>query len=1487
MAEPDEQIVPGPGAGTSETPPPLGQTFLPDASGVAAGPPQPPLTLDQIILQAAPATRPPRVSPVNRPVPPQTQADLKSLYFPETAQQKTEAQETIFSRIGGGLLAAADWIQRFVDAPTPGAIALTSAAASRTDVGAFQAVTAQLDFLFTGSNELIETELKKLGVEPLAQADTVAGHLLNAWKTYGEFQAARPDAFWGEKFISELLLSPANLLPFGILGRSFMKAGMVFPRMTRALAWNQTRFNPLQLTRTARQSVSQRYFQENLGMTMAALDPHTGRALQDFPEAQQYLEAKRRLVAFYEGDETIKGLWGSMWKGNETQRTHKFLRKAFNTKDDFEVWLDEDAPQYVAGMLHEAMKRVSRVAAGPGALKQNMIMRGQQKLKREILGPVLLGGTLRYPIYNAMTNSVTLGFRHGINLYGLPSALKNTESLGITKSIFGDAAILKSETTGLLREYTAESGRAVDSVEEWAQAAVLTRTWGIGGFFKFGTKLAKKNDDWARRATFSMTAMKVWRSEWKRELKRHGLNRDETALLSSVLSPDDMKNALARLLPGTDGPSLSALDLTPTGDLSDAGRIFWDESVEVIGHQPRDIADLNIIGQRTKQNIRAHYRRMADEGEVEFGNVNDRLITEYDGLIEDMETFSRVRKLDGETRDAIKTEIARLKEQRPTFSRDMQLNWLNIEAGAQRVKNAGYRDVVRVHAVGEVEERVADIKVQHFLRDRRQIEQHYRNLREIVPSEAAKRVPELTKAHALKRTAINNEFSERIIKIQDEFVAAMDKVPKDELSGISMSDLEIPSALPRVQLHKIMEDVGLDPAQFSPDDLPNMHKFVLERGQREAKMVDDMLAEAASNISDTRKGLFARGAGQGEKAEALLAGYNRVRAKTQRVATESTQQGFFDYGWRNYMDYAQNHLMPFPFWGTRYMVYWATRSIQNPAQLRIALRIIAEYQKSSQDEAPHLRFSKKVKEFDDGTQIRYSPLGGLLPIASPFIDAMSPGRETTDAIQIMAKIQDFAGGYLFPTTELAFSMADAFGFDLTRSGARGLARKPKEIVLDMVPQLALLLTGINALGYERIVSQAGNSFLTEKNKNAMLFAIADDLNTGALTDMEAAREAVRSIVAGQPNSLAAGYAKKVFGRSFLSRATGLLGVPLRISTRGERVTAEARARILPEAGQPGPHPDEVKLIYDAFPGLTITQGQILPSGMNQEQQELFRITADYHESTRDLRERREEELQVFWDRLIDPNNPLTGEQYREERSRIWAAYSAGTSGSLVQTIERTIARGLDIDLLPLPVAPDEQGRIVPVMGSATLARQKRQQFWVAAGRIIYPDNPFRLIEDGYYNISPDQFRSEETGLIDWSGFFGARAGYIESLLPAEQQFLAARVNSEDNADAGYRRAQEAVSEYWMLRDDLAARDDRLDDLSREISLAQKRGDQRRVQRLQRHPALRRFERDLARARQRLRRQDRILDGALALFWGYTPVHRNSVALARQEFFGVV
>jgi hypothetical protein len=235
------------------------------------------------------------------------------------------------------------------------------------------------------------------------------------------------------------------------------------------------------------------------------------------------------------------------------------------------------------------------------------------------------------------------------------------------------------------------------------------------------------------------------------------------------------------------------------------------------------------------------------------------------------------------------------------------------------------------------------------------------------------------------------------------------------------------------------------------------------------------------------------------------------------------------------------------------------------------------------------------------------------------------------------------------------------------------------------------------------------------------------------------------------------------------------------------------------------------------------QGAILPSGLTTRQTEQFKLTTTYWNTVRKMRETRDDALWKEWRRFQDRTVAFSGMDYRDARSKILATYMGAITGALEGTLATAVRAGLPLDTLPLPIT--EAGVVDPT--NAALGRLKRQAFWADTGRPIYPDNPLRFVEDGYYAISADDFRNAETGIIDWSSFYAMRQDYFDVLPRGESEWLLARIYDSDAPDAQYRLAQEAAKPFWMQRDLVEQADPRIQELLTSIKIAEKPGGDRR------------------------------------------------------------
>ncbi len=142
-------------------------------------------------------------------------------------------------------------------------------------------------------------------------------------------------------------------------------------------------------------------------------------------------------------------------------------------------------------------------------------------------------------------------------------------------------------------------------------------------------------------------------------------------------------------------------------------------------------------------------------------------------------------------------------------------------------------------------------------------------------------------------------------------------------------------------------------------------------------------------------------------------------------------------------------------------------------------------------------------------------------------------------------------------------------------------------------------------------------------------------------------------------------------------------------------------------------------------------------------------------------------------------------------------------------------------ILSGPNIREQYGRIVSKRSAAFDALQSRPEYSIVPfgieERIDYAQKfgrPAPLVHpvdealENFFNISPDEFTSAETGEVDWAGFFAKREGFIQALDDADPKLRAlfddARAKSETSLERALRIASPKIREYFGIQDQVIA-----------------------------------------------------------------------------------
>ena len=455
-------------------------------------------------------------------------------------------------------------------------------------------------------------------------------------------------------------------------------------------------------------------------------------------------------------------------------------------------------------------------------------------------------------------------------------------------------------------------------------------------------------------------------------------------------------------------------------------------------------------------------------------------------------------------------------------------------------------------------------------------------------------------------------------------------------------------------------------------------------------------------------------------------------------------------------------------------------------------------------------------------------------------------------------------------------MFDPF-LETRRTGGVGMARSTSEILMDLSPVGGFATLGINAFGYNAVRSTVGNAGITDSMKGKIRAAIAGDLDSGKLTDHKKAKEAIESIRNGQPNALAALYAKKALGRNFAERVSSAMGFPIKMippeldaSERGRRLLYERpKAHPFQLRGKAhAVHPDLRRLARQAYPSLEIVSGQGVPAGMTTKQAGVWRIVQTTRTQEKAVFELRDRDLQKLMEDFNDPDNPLGQKQMWERRRIIYAKSDAAVNGIPVRDEEgAVIGREGGIRGHAREEARSEG------LGEVPFEREERERFWQEIGREIFPVHPLDLAYERFLDIEAEEFPADTAFETDWVAFYDAREAYLDNIPDYEKEYILRRLADPTAPDADIKRGVEVLRPYWQLRGDIFDEFEDLLELEDGIRLAKKNNNAFLRLAFENHPLWGLLKDRLESERLRMRMRDPLVEHYVVLLTSSSPLGR--------------
>ena len=691
-----------------------------------------------------------------------------------------------------------------------------------------------------------------------------------------------------------------------------------------------------------------------------------------------------------------------------------------------------------------------------------------------------------------------------------------------------------------------------------------------------------------------------------------------------------------------------------------------------------------------------------------------------------------------------------------------------------------------------------------------------------------------------EKTKLYDMWSEQVNKLWD------DAITKAEATGggLPLGAMDSPVLMEADQINNLLKMHGMeDMLNLEETAASQMLGKVRKEGMASLdRFESQLLVNWEGLLKADRTALLGE---SGSTVADLVRIRNTSLAYAKREGTRVSQYALFNYASRTNVDWAMSTLMPYPYWQTRFILHWATRCIDHPSQFNALVVLMKHWGEATKDLPTFLMASPIKLDLPDGSQVRFSPSMYFFPLSYTGLEVLRYGDQINDLVDGMAMLQDFVGGYMYPTVEMAMGLM-SYSFDAPgyRSRGIGVAKNPTEIVKDILPQLKLLR---GALGHNPSAVRWGleHNMFTETDIAMAIRAMGDALNSGELTDVEAVKDAIRDLQDRRPNPLALKYLGQMLQRRLWTDSARYSGIPASKWYPEQQNTHQLMQLLYPDDSTP-PAPDVQRQLLAAYPGLEVTRGVTVPAGLNRSQEDRWQASKRYYDTVDAAR-------QQF---LVDDMKELMDDfESPEPGATISASDFIGRRRSLYDQYRGVIL----------------EARSSAARNNAPIETDDRELFWREVGRPVWPKHPLDELVDQYYEIEAVNFPGTTAQETDWQAFFTAREDFMALLAPWEKKWLEDYLEGSDLPDAAFRAAQKTVRPYWAIRDALIAKDPNLKNLLKQLEYWT-RVDPAMAEMYANHPTIKRFNSMVSALRRNMRLENVAIEAALVKWWGYSSIY---------------
>ena len=1292
-----------------------------------------------------------------------------------------------------------------------------------------------------------------------------------------------------EQFLGELVVSPFNLIPTSLLLKLTGGTANRVARMTSFIARTQvegaTTFGTKALTKTLGYTPSSlrsratsrtsEYMIELLG----AKSIRGTNALKDYPKSE-VMGITKRLKALAEGDtKELSKIFPDKQLNDylnlpETREVRAYLNKAIQKGtldlDAYEAPIIAGMPRTTAQVEADILFSVQRAAAPltrgtrGGALFGGGIIAGAinplydfARYTVRNLTPMLLLTRPAFTAYNQMTNFYMLMERHSM---GALKSILNPKMMKIEAGKFWsvvDAPTMVREGMGfsyLAALEALEQGEEMLGALEKAKGMSKTLPlFGMGNWRQSVVELKNmyKNtpisqrpileriipklhswDAWTRgvnvaseeyfrSATFFFTFRKTYDAQMKSWTKMMGIRSPGLHALSTS---DNLEKFVSKELP------IAPKDLMSMEGLSPATKARLELAASELkeGHTIEDVLNL-----QTPKFVDDEAKVMKNyvDAHGDFETINESLDDLVLGGPEDKELL-----------DALAASSPR----HQAFVKKVQAReWAKME---KRVD-----EITGPHTEAEQVLRDKLLKVKSAYGNRillinTKYQTQITKYKEFAKAKGSE-VLQSDVQHIYDKLFISkfNEF-EACAKRYKEILDQIEKVKIEHGGVLSIGDVDDFFKTDASQFEAVFKQHGLDPDIMTGKKGIQMSDMVELWKSQELKSLNTARNQTLLNWESRMKETFP----EYLTASDMQKLHNAAKHYSYREGVRTMENDYFNYGTRNNIDFLMSTVSPYPFWQTRFVMHFATRILDNPKQLNAMFILVNKWSDATKDLPSFLMSSPINLTLDDGGQVRFSPYQFFFPLGYGITSITKYSDQAQDAGDAISQIQDMVGGYLMPYWEIEMGLASNFGMPFSKSRGTGMARQPAEVIKDIVPQLKLLR---GFMGFSPAATEWAykHDMFTEGEIVQTVRAIGDALNSGELTDKAAAQEAVNALYDRRSNSIAIKYLNKVLQGKLITDSARYMGMPISYWSPESQRTWEAQKTLYPENTSP-PDPEVRKKLLDAYPGLEIIRGNIVPAGLNKDQEKRWKAAREYYATSEIAGQERDDKLTQLQSDFDTPalGATVTAAEYMDRRKRIYSEYY----GSLQVAQARAAQLG------------------------APISAEDREAFWLEVGRKIFPRHPLDDVIEQYFSIESADYIAPDGG-ADWEGFFADRESFMAELAPWVRKWLEKYLDNPERPDYDYLQAQKLTRDYWNLKQAMITRDPDLEYIMQNIEYWG-RVNQEVAAIFKKAPKYKSYSKTLELLRKRMRKQNPELNAALVKYWGYSEKIEQATSLTKRR-----